>query len=349
MHRVAPVKKTTKVNKAQKSQKVQKPTTRQTKKITTKAKAKVVHTNTINNVKTTTNMTIPVATTTIKSKRAFSSSTTFPTFSEGPIVTSLDNEILHVKFNNPKMLNAMNIAMGEKMIEIVDLLKKDNGKTVQAVILSGNGRGFSAGGDLDFLKARSLDTSANNITEMLNFYSRFMTIRQIPVPVIAAINGPCIGAGAAVACLADIRVMSTNASMGWTFLPLGLHPGMGSTHFLPKLTTSPSIATHLLLSGDIIDAGLAKNFGLVHEVVQVDQPDDVELNNQLTLESATILAKHYTKHSSLATFTLLKSLRQQQDEGLQTALQREAFSQALTFASPEFQQSLDKMINRKKK
>jgi len=282
--------------------------------------------------------------------KTFSTSAgSFPTFSEGPILTELADEILHVKFNNPKALNAMSIAMGEKMLEIVALLKKDNGSTVKAVILSGVGRGFSAGGDLEFLKARSLDTPANNITEMLNFYSRFISIRQIPVPVIAAINGPAVGAGAAVSCLADLRVMSSNATIGWSFTNLGLHPGMASTFYLPKLTTSPSVAAHLLLSGDIIDAGLAKQFNLVHEVVQVDQPDDIELNNKLTLDAATILAKHYTKHYSLATYTLLKTLRSQQDVGLDSALLREAETQALTYNSPEFQERLDKMINRKKK
>jgi enoyl-CoA hydratase/carnithine racemase len=280
----------------------------------------------------------------------FSSQTdSFPTFSSGPILTSLDNEILHVKFNNPKMLNAMNIEMGEKMQEIVSLLKIDNGKNVHAVILSGEGRGFSAGGDLKFLKARSEDTPANNTTEMLKFYSRFMSIREIPVPIISAINGPAVGAGAAVACLADMRVMSSNATIGWSFLPLGLHPGMGSTFFLPKLVNSPSIASHLLLSGDIIDAGLAKNFGIVHDVVQVDQIDDIELNNKLTLDAATVLARHYTKHQSLATFTLLKTLRNAQDVGLAQALEREATAQALTYASPEFAARLDKMINRVRK
>ena len=107
---------------------------------------------------------------------------------------------------------------------------------MRAAILTGAGRAFSAGGDLDWLMARHRDTPENNVAVMTEFYKRFLVLRRLPVPVIAAINGPAIGAGLCLAVGgADLRVASTGAKLGVTFTKLGLHPGMAATFFLPQL------------------------------------------------------------------------------------------------------------------
>ena len=241
----------------------------------------------------------------------------------------------------------MNVDMGDRMVDIINQVRDDNGTTVKAVVLTGMGKAFSAGGDLKFLKERSLDTPANNVTKMLQFYNRFLGLRTLPVPTISAINGPAVGAGIAVASLTDYRIASSSATMGWTFSNLGLHPGMASTFYLPQMT-KPSIATHLLLSGEIIGAHTAKEYGIVNDIVNVEG-EDFEVNNKKLIEHAINHAHEYTKFHSLASFTLLKNLRTQQDVGLQEAIKNEAYAQALTYASPEFTERLDKMINRKKK
>ena len=103
-------------------------------------------------------------------------------------------------------------------------------------MLPGAGKAFSAGGDLEWLLARHRDTPDNNIRIMQEFYKKFLVLRSLPVPVIAAINGPAVGAGLCLAMGgADIRVASNNARMGVTFTKLGLHPGMAATHFLPTI------------------------------------------------------------------------------------------------------------------
>lgn len=102
--------------------------------------------------------------------------------------------------------------------------------------LQGAGKAFSAGGDLDWLLARHRDTPENNIRIMQEFYQKFLVLRSLPMPVIAAINGPAVGAGLCMALGgADIRVASKSARMGVTFTKLGLHPGMAATHFLPNI------------------------------------------------------------------------------------------------------------------
>ena len=131
-------------------------------------------------------------------------------------------------------MNALTEPMGDALTAVVTRLRADPG--VRCAVLTGAGRAFSAGGDLDWLMQRHRDTPENNISVMTKFYKRFLVMRQIPVPVIAAINGPAIGAGLCLAVGgADVRVASSGAKLGVTFTKLGLHPGMAATHFLPQL------------------------------------------------------------------------------------------------------------------
>ncbi len=83
---------------------------------------------------------------------------------------------------------------------------------------------------------RSRAAPKDNERTMLDFYSRFLLpLRNISVPTVAAINGPAIGAGMCIALGCDIRVASAGAKIGFTFVGIGLHPGMGCTHFLPQV------------------------------------------------------------------------------------------------------------------
>ncbi len=114
--------------------------------------------------------------------------------------------------NRPRTLNAMTIDMGIAFEQHIASLR--NNPAVRAVVLTGSGSGFSAGGDLQFLLARSADTPFNNAVEMRAFYKRFMSLRSLPVPIIAAINGPAIGAGLCVAAACDMRVVAAKAKLG---------------------------------------------------------------------------------------------------------------------------------------
>ena len=143
-----------------------------------------------------------------------------------------DGRIAIVTFNDPKKLNALNADMGEEFKVVVNqLCEEADSENLGAVVLTGEGRAFSAGGDLKFLRDRATDTPTRNATIMRRFYERFLSVRRLPVPVVAAINGPAIGAGLAVALACDVRIAAADAKMGITFVGLGLHPGMGSTHF----------------------------------------------------------------------------------------------------------------------
>src|SRR5438552_17371868 len=152
--------------------------------------------------------------------------------------------------------------------EILDVFGKIAGDDrIRAVIVTGEGRGFSAGGDIEHLKHlrdtkdeegfRSLLTQGREITR---------TIRSLAKPVIAAVNGPCAGAGLSFALACDIRIASNLATFGPSFALIGLHPDWGGSWFLPNLLGTAK-ACELIFTGAMISAQEAEKIGLVNAVV----------------------------------------------------------------------------------
>jgi len=176
------------------------------------------------------------------------------------VVERREGGIALVKLNRPSSLNAMTVRMGEQFLSAMQSLSAD--PSLRVVVLTGEGTAFSAGGDLDFLLARCDSAAYDNSREMRGFYARFLSLLQLPVPIIAAIHGPAIGAGACVAAACDLRVAAKTTDIGFTFSKLGLHPGMGATHTLPRLVGMQH-AARLLLTGDIIKGEKAAQMGLV--------------------------------------------------------------------------------------
>lgn len=250
-----------------------------------------------------------------------------------------DKKIAIVTFSDPKKLNALNASMGEEFKEVVRQLCEDaDTEGLGAVVLTGEGRAFSAGGDLSFLRDRAKDTPSRNANIMRRFYERFLSVRKLPVPVVAAINGPAIGAGLAIALACDVRIAAADAKMGITFVGLGLHPGMGSTHFMPRLIGN-QMASQLMLTGKVINGTEAHRIGLVSEVTKT--PEEC-------LERAVNLAREMCNAAPLAVRTCVRTLRMQQDEGLDKALWREADAQAEVYNSADYTEGLDALEQKRR-
>jgi enoyl-CoA hydratase len=194
----------------------------------------------------------------------------------------------------------------------------------RCVVITGEGKAFSAGGDLQFIIDRANDHSNNNSLIMKKFYERFLSVRQLHVPVISAINGPAIGAGLCLALACDLRIAAKNAKLGVTFTSLGFHPGMGASHFLPMLVGN-QVSTRMLLMGETITGEEAKNQGLVLDAVENDK----------VLSTALDIARKISDQSSVAVQTTIRTIRNQQDQNLQTNLWREASAQAICYSSPD--------------
>ncbi len=180
-----------------------------------------------------------------------------------PVLFEKDGPVAWVILNDPDRLNALSEEMGQAIAKLVPQINKD--KTIRVVVLTGSGRAFSAGGNLDIIEARTRKRSAINQKEMLGFYGRFLSVLKIEVPVIAMINGPAIGAAFCMTMGCDLRVASTEAKMGVNFVKLGLSPGMGATFLLPHVLGTPT-AMDLLLTGRTLTAEEALRRNLVHHL-----------------------------------------------------------------------------------
>ena len=243
------------------------------------------------------------------------------------IEKDFDSRVATITLNQPEKLNALSVEMGDEFARIIEELKTCPGD-IGAVVLTGKGKGFSAGGDFQFLKDRHADTPERNAVIMKRFYSRMLKIRELPLPVVAAINGPAIGAGLAVALACDMRIAYEKARMGITFVGLGLHPGMGSTFFLHTLC-GPQVAARVALTGDVFTGQEAKELGLVLETAS--SPEE-------TVERAKALAQSCAQKAPVAVRSCVRSLRLLQDSacgGLDRALYREADAQAQTYPTDD--------------
>lgn len=243
-----------------------------------------------------------------------------------------------IEFDDPERMNAMTVEMGEVFENAVNKYSiLASQQKIRAVIIKGKGRCFSAGGDLAWLKQRATaSTYENNIT-MIDFYNRFLCIKDLPVPTIAAIHGAAIGAGLAVTLACDIRLATVDAKMGVTFAALGIHPGMGSSLLLPRLIGHQH-AAYMHLSGALLSGIEGKETKLVLDAVPGGREE--------VIDRAVSIAEGIAKKAPIAVRTGLLTLRHEKFCGLDSALEREADSQALCYASEDFKKGLEAVASR---
>jgi len=239
------------------------------------------------------------------------------------VLQSIDpNGVATLTLNDEANLNAMSDEMAAEFSAAVTALK--GAKELRAIILTGAGKAFSAGGHLSMLEGKRAKTPEQNRTGMLAFYNSFLCMRDLNVPLIAAINGAAVGAGLCVACACDFRVAADSTKLGFTFLKLGLHPGMGATYFVPRII-GRSMATELLVTGRVIAADEALRIGIVSRVVPAAD----------VVKTARAIAEEILTCGPAATKQLLQTMRGDLSE-LTSALEREAACQSVNYASAEF-------------
>jgi enoyl-CoA hydratase/carnithine racemase len=180
-----------------------------------------------------------------------------------------DGAVQTITLNRPDVLNAFNRALHKALREA---LKEARDPEVRAVVLTGAGRGFSAGQDLkEFGEAPDVGDALRE-----SYHPNVLAIRALEKPVIAAVNGVCAGAGLSLACVCDVRIAAESASFGQPEINLGIIPGFGGTQRLPRLVGTAR-ALELNLTGDPISAAEAHAIGLVNQVVPDHELFDVTL------------------------------------------------------------------------
>jgi enoyl-CoA hydratase/carnithine racemase len=185
------------------------------------------------------------------------------------ILYDVSDGIATITLNRPEKLNAYTLDMGEEAYAAFGRSRDDD--AVRAVILTGAGRGFCAGVDLEHLQQQpaAADPNAPRLGEEAFVRKLPLELLEYPKPVIAAINGACVGVGMTMALPCDIRIAAEDAKLGLTFAKLGILPGLGSTHLLPRLVGTAR-ALELVLSAKLIRGHEAAAIGLVNAAVPAE-------------------------------------------------------------------------------
>lgn len=248
---------------------------------------------------------------------------------------AIGDKILKITLNDPDNLNAMGEEMASEFAALVAELGGTPGRT-QAIILTGAGRAFSAGGNLAMLEAKTRINPEDNRRIMLDFYNSFLGILKLNIPLIAAINGPAIGAGLCLACACDVRICADTAKLGFTFARLGLHPGMGATYFLPRVI-GYAAAAELLLTGRVIGAPEALKIGLASQVTDAAG----------VVDQAVKIAAEICECGPESVKLLAESLRTSPGS-LDLCLEREAICQSYSYAGDEFKEGVKAAMEKRK-
>jgi enoyl-CoA hydratase len=235
--------------------------------------------------------------------------------------------VVVLQLNRPERLNAINDALLDALSSAFAGLAADS--SVNTVVLTGAGRGFCSGIDLRDFGPRIPAANAPAI-ERLRFQEAMAAlpeaIRGLPQPVIAAVNGPCVGAGLALSLAADIRICSTAATFGNAAILLGLSGAeMGISYFLPRIVGA-SVAADWMLTGRTVSAQEADRRGLVSEVTAPADLSDRALEIATRIAEFTPLGVQLTK----------RALQVNADAtGLAAALELENRNQVLSHATEE--------------
>ena len=224
--------------------------------------------------------------------------------------------------DRPESLNALG-APGDGDAVAVACAKIDADPEVRCAVLTGAGRAFSSGGDLKAMQARTGGFAGSGVEirqqYRANIHRLVRALYGLDVPLVAAVNGPAIGLGCDVACLAHIRLASEAARFGVTFLKIGLIPGDGGAWLLPRVI-GMSRAAELLYTGRVIDAATAADWGLVSKVIAPDA----------LLAEALALAEEIARQPPHALRLAKMLLRQGANLSYDAMLEMSASSQALS-------------------
>jgi len=187
------------------------------------------------------------------------------------ILTDVSDGIATLTLNRPEKLNAYTTEMGDEVTAALRAWRED--AAVRALIITGAGRGFCAGVDLEHLKAHQAGQNASKGPRLgeEDFLKKLpLEMAEYPKPLIAAVNGAAIGVGVTMILPCDVRIAAENAKLGLAFVKLGILPGLGSTHLLPRIVGRAK-ALELVMSARTISAAEAAECGLVNKVVPAEK------------------------------------------------------------------------------
>jgi enoyl-CoA hydratase/carnithine racemase len=238
---------------------------------------------------------------------------------------ALQDGVAAVTFSRPDKLNALTF---EVYADLRDLLGElPHRGDVRALVLTGEGRGFCSGGDVEEIIGELQKMSAGELLDFTRMSGAVVkAMRDCPIPIVAAVNGVAAGAGSVLALASDFRILARSARLSFLFTRVGLAGAdMGAAYLLPRLI-GLGRATELLVLGDEVGAERAYELGLATKVV----------GDESLRSAANELARKLADGPALAHATTKILLNRESDMSLSDAIEMEALAQALLMKSEDF-------------
>jgi len=241
-----------------------------------------------------------------------------------------ETAVATVTLNRPERLNALTFEVYEELRDVFRALDTEAG--VRAIVLTGAGRAFCSGGDVEDIIGALFGRDYEALLDFTRLTCDLvLSIRQCRRPVVGALNGTVAGAGAVIAAACDFRIASETAKIAFLFTKVGLSGAdMGATWLLPRIVGTGH-ATRLLMTGEFIDAAEAHRIGLYHEVHPADA----------AVARARALAEQLAQGPSFALGVTKDSLNREAGMDLWTAFEHEGQIQAACMESPNFREAYE--------
>jgi enoyl-CoA hydratase/carnithine racemase len=245
-----------------------------------------------------------------------------------------DGGVVLVTLDLPDRRNAMSEPMTASWATLMSDLRTDH--EVRCVVVTGAGSAFCSGGDVSWIGSEPEATVDALRGRMLPFYRSWLTVRDLEVPTIAAVNGAAIGAGLVLALACDLRYAAVDARLAVPFTSLGMHPGMATTWLLPEVAGLP-VARELLLTGRSVTGEEAATLRLVNAAVPREE----------LLDKALEVADGIARNAPIATRLTKIALAGGGHANYDAALQWEALAQPLTLATRDLHEGLAALRERR--
>ncbi len=251
-----------------------------------------------------------------------------------------DGAIVTLTLNRPDSRNA--VGTHQDCIDLAEAFERAQAdSSVSCIILTGEGKSFSAGGNLKAMKERNgigpldaPDATRANYKRGVQRIAR--TMWECEVPMIAAINGHAIGLGLDLACLCDMRIAADGAKFASSFIKMGIVPGDGGAWILPR-AVGLAKAAEMIFTGDMLSAEQGRDIGLVSQVVPADQ----------LMNAARALAERVVANPARALRLAKRLLREGQQQRLSDVLELSAAYQALAHETQDHAEALDAFIEKR--
>jgi 2-(1,2-epoxy-1,2-dihydrophenyl)acetyl-CoA isomerase len=256
--------------------------------------------------------------------------------SQEPVLVEREGAVAILKLNRPEKLNALDERMREALTAALTMVERES--SLRAAVITGAGRGFCAGGDIDTM----IDLKENHHSATFREYLEgghelVRRIRRLPKIVLASVNGVAAGAGMNLALACDLRIASDRASFAQAFGRLGLHPDWGGTFFLPGLL-GMGRAMEMFVLGDPVNAAEAHRLGLLNSVVAHEE----------LAEETRKLAVRVAEAPPLPLALLKQALYERLETELGLMMEHEVSAQMKCFDSEDFHEGLQAFREKRK-